>query len=86
MIGPLPDGAMVKYEGGPALCAGDALLPWSFDGYGPAVRPSPSMRVELLTPPAIVSVLVAGYRPLVHPSAGPTPMRAFPGATNTATT
>jgi hypothetical protein len=78
VLGELPDGAMVSYEGGPALCAGGALLPWSFAGYGSSVRPSPSARVDLLTPPAIVGVLLAGYQPLVHPSAGQTSMRAFP--------
>jgi len=34
------------------------------------------MRADLLTPPAIVAVLAAGYLPLVHPSAGQTSMRA----------
>jgi hypothetical protein len=75
--GALPDGAMVRYHGGPALCCGGALLPWSFDGYGAPVSTSPRARVELLTPPSIVAVLAAGYRPLVHPSAGPTSMRSF---------
>jgi hypothetical protein len=68
---------MVRYHGGPALCCGGALLPWSFDGYGAPVSTSPRTRVELLTPPSIVAVLAAGYRPLVHPSAGPTSMRSF---------
>jgi hypothetical protein len=68
---------MVRYEGGPALRVGDALLPWSFDGYGPALRPEPDTRADLLTPPAIIGALKAGYRPLVHPSAGTTSMRAI---------
>jgi|SRR5450755_905754 hypothetical protein len=62
----------------PALCCGGALLPWSFAGYGVPVPVRPEARVELLTPPSIVAVLAAGYRPLVHPSAGPTSMRSFP--------
>jgi hypothetical protein len=73
----LPDGAMVRYEGSPALRVGEQLLPWSFNGYGPSLRPAPRTRVDLLTPPAIIGALRAGYRPLVHPSAGPTSMRAF---------
>jgi len=73
----LPDGTMVSYAGSPALRTGGALLPWSFDGYGPPVRPAPGMRANLLTPPAIVAALAAGYVPLVHPSAGPTSMRAI---------
>lgn len=77
VLGDLPDGVMVRYAGGPALRTGGELLPWSFDGYGPSARPAPGTRVELLTPPAIVGVLRTGYLPLVHPSAGPTSMRAF---------
>ncbi|HKR70147.1 MAG TPA: hypothetical protein VJT16_15000 [Streptosporangiaceae bacterium] len=78
VLGELPDGAMVSYEGFPALRAGNALLPWSFAGYGPPILQSPGLLVELLTPPTIVGALHAGYRPLVHPSAGPTSMREFP--------
>ena len=77
VLGDLPDGAMVSYAGGPALWAGGALLPWSFDGYGPPARPAHETRVELLTPPAIVGALKAGYLPLIHPSAGQTSMRAL---------
>jgi hypothetical protein len=77
LAGDLPDGAMVRRDGGPALLCGGALLPWSFSGYGSPEPVSPADRVELLTPPAIVAVLAAGYRPLVHPTAGPTSMRAF---------
>jgi hypothetical protein len=77
VLGDLPDGAMVRYAGGPALRSGGALVPWSFDGYGPPARPAADTPVELLTPPAIVGALRAGYLPLIHPSAGPTPMRAF---------
>jgi hypothetical protein len=29
----------------------------------------------VLNPPSIVAALEAGYRPLVHPSAGPTSLR-----------
>jgi hypothetical protein len=67
----LPDGAMIVLENdAPLAVRGDALLPWSFSGYG-APRPRPrGVEVELLTPPAMVSVLSAGYRPHWHPSAG----------------
>jgi hypothetical protein len=75
--GDLPDGSMVHHDGEPALCCGGRLLRWTFDGYRAPVPVSPDTRVELLTPPSIVAVLSAGYRPLVHPSAGPTPMRSF---------
>lgn len=77
LAGGLPDGAMVRHGGTLALCCGSALLPWSFNGYGAPVLVSPRTRVELLTPPSIVAALAAGYRPLVHPTAGPTPMRSL---------
>jgi len=66
----LPDGAMIVPDNdAPLAVRGDALLPWSFDGYG-APRPRPrGIDVELLTPPAIITVLAAGYRPHWHPSA-----------------
>jgi hypothetical protein len=79
MLGELPDGAMVSYESQPALVAGCTLRPWSFDGYGQARTLSGDTSVTLLTPPSIVAVLSAGYRPFIHPTAGPTSMRCFPG-------
>jgi hypothetical protein len=71
MLDALPDGAMIVLEkDAPLAVRGDALLPWSFAGYG-ARRPRPrGVEVELLTPPAIVTVLSAGYRPHWHPSKG----------------
>jgi hypothetical protein len=71
----LPDGVMVRGDdavdlategGGSALLVGGWLLPWSFGGYGVPVRPPAT--VELLTPPATVAAIVAGYRPWLHPS------------------
>ena len=53
----------------PLAVRADALLPWSFAGYGaPRSRPR-DIEVELLTPPAMVAVLSAGYRPHWHPTA-----------------
>jgi hypothetical protein len=71
MLDALPHGAMIVLENdAPLAVRGDALLPWSFAGYGPA-RPRPhGIEVDLLTSPAIVVVLAAGYRPQWHPSAG----------------
>jgi len=77
LAGDLPDGAMVGHNGGPALRRGNTLLPWSLDGYGAPVPVGARTSVELLTPPSIVAVIAAGYRPLVHPTAGPTAMRTF---------
>lgn len=77
LAGTLPDGVMVRCDDVPALLAGGQILPWSFAGYGAPTTVSPDAPVELLTPPAIVAVLAAGYRPLVHPSAGTVTLRHF---------
>lgn len=65
----LPDGAFVLAEdGGPALVKGDALHPWSHRGYGAPIR-RPAGEAVLLTPPASVAALRAGFAPVLHPSA-----------------
>lgn len=69
----LPDGAFVLQDGEPALVLGDALVPWTTDGYGPP-RPRPSTgTAELLTPPSSVAALRAGYRPQIDAGAGSSP-------------
>ena len=65
----LPDGVMIVWRDGPALLLGGQVLPWTFDGYGPAL-PAPADPVQVLTPPASVGVLAQGYRPVLHPTAG----------------
>jgi hypothetical protein len=69
VAGELPDGVMVRAGGVPGLLAGGAVLPWTFAGYLAPVPLPPATRVELLTPPATVAAIAAGYRPLLHPSA-----------------
>ena len=71
VAGDLPDGVMVRHDGACGLLAGGRFLPWSFAGYGDPVALAPGVAVELLTPPASVAVIAAGYRPMVHPTAGP---------------
>jgi hypothetical protein len=67
--GGLPDGVMVRAAGTVGLVrAGNAFQPWSFAGYGPPSRLDPDATVELLTPPASVAALRAGYRPMLHPT------------------
>ena len=74
----LPDGAMVRHDGRAALLVDGHALPWSFDGYGQPVPLRRRTRVEVLTPPANVAAMRAGYRPLVHPSAPASPgLRPF---------
>jgi hypothetical protein len=67
-IDDLPDGSFVALEG-PRAVRGDALLRWTPAGYD-APKPRPrGITVDVLTPPAILGVLAAGYRPHWHPSA-----------------
>jgi hypothetical protein len=58
----LPDATMIAIGGRAFALRGDAMLPWSFAGYG---RPEPRIdgEVDVLTPKSIVAALVAGYRP-----------------------
>jgi hypothetical protein len=65
----VPDGTMIRVDGVTGLLLGGRMLPWSFRGYGHPV-PVRSGAVEVLTPPSIVAAIAAGYRPLVHPTAG----------------
>jgi hypothetical protein len=68
----LPDGAFVLDENEPHLVLGNALLRWTPAGYrGRSARP-PRRQVAVITPPSLVGVLRADWRPLVplvHPSA-----------------
>ena len=65
----LPDGAFVALEEGALAVRGDALLLWTPQGYdGRRQRPR-GIAVDVLTPPAVLAVLSAGYEPHWHPSA-----------------
>lgn len=63
----LPDGAFVDADGAAALRWNGRYLRYSPAGYT-AVLTLPD-EVRLLTPAAVLPVLAAGYRPVVHPSA-----------------
>lgn len=70
LIEMLPDGAMIALGAEAFALRGRSMLPWSPEGYGePRGRPSCGT-VSLLTPPAIVAALRAGYQPAWHASAG----------------
>jgi len=69
VVGQLPEGVMIRHRGVVGLLAGGRFFPWSFGGYLPPVTLRPATPVELLTPPATVAALAAGYRPLLHPTA-----------------
>ncbi|MCA0272507.1 MAG: hypothetical protein LCH69_10640 [Proteobacteria bacterium] len=66
----LPDGAFVRWNGSPALVLGESLRSWTPSGYGAADERPASGKVTVLTPAPMVAVLAAGYRPVLHQSAG----------------
>ena len=70
--GELPDGTIVSLPGaGDAwLMAGGQARRWSWDGYADPERWGEDRQVEVLTPRSTVRALAAGYRPVLHPSAG----------------
>jgi hypothetical protein len=70
IAGSLPDGVMIRHDGGSALLAGGRVLPWSFAGYQTAVSLDHGATVQVLTPPSSVAAIAEGYRPLLHPSVG----------------
>ena len=69
MIDGLPDGAMIVLGGDAFAVRGERLLRWTPSGYGQAWPRPRALEAEMLTPPSIVAVLAAGYRPLWHSSA-----------------
>lgn len=69
IVDDLPDGAMIELEEGAFAVRGGSLLHWTPQGYDARRRRPRDMSVEVLTPPAILAVLAAGYRPQWHPSA-----------------
>jgi hypothetical protein len=69
-IDALPDGAFVVLEAGVFATRGDALLRWMPQGYDARRARPRGITVDVLTPPAILAVLSAGYEPRWHPAAG----------------
>jgi hypothetical protein len=68
-IDDLPDGAFAAFDGAAFAVRGDTVLRWTPDGYDARESRPRSIAVDVLTPPAIVGVLSAGYEPHWHPSA-----------------
>jgi hypothetical protein len=66
----LPDCAMIALDGEVYAVRGSHLLRWTAKGYAPAKPRLRGIDVDVLTPPAMLKVLVRGYAPLWHPSAG----------------
>jgi hypothetical protein len=69
-IGDLPDGAFVALEDGAFTVRSDALLRWTPEGYGARKKRPRGIAVDVLTPPAMLAALSAGYKPQWHFSAG----------------
>jgi hypothetical protein len=70
----LPDGVFILRDGVPFLVLGAELLRWSTAGYVERDSRPAQRGTTLITPPSLVEVLRACWRPLVplfHPSAGP---------------
>jgi hypothetical protein len=65
----LPDGVFVAREQGAWAVRGKTLLRWTPKRYDTRKRRPRGTMVDVLTPPAIVGALAAGYRPRWHPSA-----------------
>lgn len=68
----LPDGAMVQEGLDSFLMTHGKPLKWSPAGYAQAEQPLEAPL--LLTPPSTLRAIAAGYRPVLHPSAGRPPM------------
>jgi hypothetical protein len=67
----LPDGSFVRIpdQSDAWVVAGSRILRWSHAGYDLA-RPRRHIDVEVLTPRPSVAAFRAGYRPMLHPTAG----------------
>jgi hypothetical protein len=64
----LPNGTFIALDEAAFLVWEKSLLRWSPAGYvGKITQPSSTL-VEVLTPPSVVKILVAGYMPELHPS------------------
>jgi hypothetical protein len=65
-IGDLPDGAVVVRNDAAFTVVKGRGYRWSYSGYG-AAQPLPHAD-GLLTPPSALNAMLAGYRPVLHPT------------------
>jgi hypothetical protein len=70
----LPDGTMIAIDDTAWAVCGKSLLRWTPFGYAAHKRRPCRIKVDVLTPPAIIRVLASGYRPQWHPSATTQPI------------
>lgn len=57
----IPTGAFVLLEDEPALVHNDAVLPWTTSGYAGPWRRPPDGDAQVITPPAVLAAIDAGY-------------------------
>lgn len=67
-IAALPEGTMLAFRERPFLVKEGTLRAWSFAGYG-GPEPVPDGPAQLITPPAVIAALAAGYRAMLHQTA-----------------
>ncbi|MGL4636264.1 MAG: hypothetical protein ACRCWF_09805 [Beijerinckiaceae bacterium] len=60
----LPSGTMIVHQGSPWLVIGETRFRWTFTGYTTPERFDRKDIVNVLTPPAILSCLIQGYKPM----------------------
>ena len=65
----LPTGTMIDIDTIPYAIKNNTLLRWTHDGYTDCSAITPTMRGKVLTPPAILNILISGYSPRWHESA-----------------
>lgn len=67
----LPDGSMISANGVALALRGGVALRWNFAGYSAPVSAGSlvGQALGLITPPATVAALRAGFRPAWHPTA-----------------
>ena len=67
----LPDGTFVFLDGLPFLVLGGQIVQWAATGYGPHRRRPADGLVDVITPPATVAALGAGYPVQIDDAARP---------------
>ena len=67
--GDLPVGTFIELQGDAHVVLPGALERWSFGGYAQAEAPAAGQVVSVLTPPSVVRMFRAGFRPQIDASA-----------------
>lgn len=65
----IPERVFISWQKAPHLLFAEGLRRWSPEGYGPPL-PLPAGPVSVLTPAPLAAAMAAGWRVVLHPSAG----------------